>query len=116
MKNPEKKKRLARHADEEFFEGLVTRGAEFLTEHGLMWLILPVKQAGYVVEYGLLHGLNLQHEISICSDVSKPVIRKVIALSKVKYPLKQETFYIYKSEGIYTDAYKVLLKDFFLAF
>ena len=116
LKNPEEKKRLARHADERFFEGLVIKGAQLLAEQGLMWLILPVKQADFVVERGLLHGLYLQREISISSDASKPVIRKVIALSKVEHHLKQDRFYIYQSEGVYTDAYKFLLKDFFLAF
>lgn len=116
LKNPESRKSVARHADENFFEALVLKAEMLLSAEGLLWLILPVKQADFVIDKARVQNMVLLKEISICSDISKPVIRKIICLGRGPAPLKQERFYIYEAEGVYTDAYKHLLKDFFLAF
>lgn len=116
LKNPENRKSLARHAAEDFFEALVLKAAALLSRTGVLWLILPVKTADLLVNRAKEAGLLLCREISISSDNSKPVIRKVIALASSKEKAELESFYIYETEGVYTDAYKSLLKDFFLAF
>jgi tRNA1Val (adenine37-N6)-methyltransferase len=116
LKNPEGRKSVARHADENFFEALVLKAEMLLSAEGLLWLILPVKQADFVIDKARAQNLLPLKEISICSDISKPVIRKIICLGRGAAPLKQERFYIYEAEGVYTDAYRHLLKDFFLAF
>ncbi|TDQ08137.1 tRNA1(Val) (adenine(37)-N6)-methyltransferase [Pedobacter metabolipauper] len=116
LKNPEKRKQLARHADELFFEILVKKIAELLTENGKAWLILPVKQAEYVVKQAREYGLSLCRQINVCSDEQKPIIRHIICLSALEQRYKSEMFYIYQDQGVYTQAYKTLLKDFFLAF
>ncbi|TCC98293.1 tRNA1(Val) (adenine(37)-N6)-methyltransferase [Pedobacter psychroterrae] len=116
LKNPESRKSLARHAAEDFFETLVLKAATLLSEVGVLWLILPVKSADQVVSIGKTAGLVLHKEVSICSDVTKPVIRKVIALGRTTRAAEEERLYIYEAEGVYTHAYKELLKDFFLAF
>lgn len=116
LKNPESRKSVARHADENFFEVLVLKAEMLLSAEGLLWMILPVKQADFVIDKARAQNLVLLKEISICSDISKPMIRKIICLGRGAAPLKQERFYIYEAEGVYTDAYKHLLKDFFLAF
>lgn len=117
LKNPELRKGIARHADEEFFNSLLQKASEILSPEGTFWLILPVKQAELLVEDAITYGLLLQKRIEICSDLSRPVIRHIICLSKkIPAPLTSETFYIYESKGVHTAAYKQLLKDFFLAF
>jgi len=116
LKSFEKRKSIARHAEDSFFESLVIKSSELLSANGLLWLILPVKQADLVLSLAGSSGLYLNSVVNIQSDVSKPVIRKVICLSKHVELLKEETFYIYESEKVYTDAYRKLLKDFFLAF
>jgi tRNA1Val (adenine37-N6)-methyltransferase len=116
LKSTESRKRIARHAADSFFEMLIAKSAELLSEKGLIWLILPVKQADLVVSLGGDHGLYLNQVVNIHSDISKPLIRKVICLSKHPEELKEETFYIYESEKVYTEAYRWLLRAFFLAF
>ena len=116
LKNPEGRKSLARHATDDFFDKLVLKSATLLGDVGELWLILPVKPADMVIDKAQKAGLLLRKEISICSDINKPVIRKIVAFGRKEVALKRELFYIYESEGVYTDAYKYLLKDFFLAF
>lgn len=116
LKNPEQRKGIARHADETFFEALLERISGLLTEQGAFWLILPVKQAEWMIKHAPDFKLYLTFRLDISSDEQKPVIRQVICLSRQQAQPDTEQFYIYKSEGVYTDAYKYLLKDFFLAF
>lgn len=116
LKNPELRKGIARHADAQFFESLLTKVSEILTEEGFFWVILPVKQAELLVQSAAAFNLSLFKQIDICSDQSKPVIRQIICLSALKEITERETFYIYESKGVYTNAYRLLLKDFFLAF
>ena len=116
LKNPESRKRLARHAAGDFYGKLVLKAAELLSDAGEFWLILPIKSADMLVFIAKEAGLSMSREISICSDITKPVIRKILVFRRNVGELKRELFYIYESQGIYTDAYKSLLKDFFLAF
>lgn len=116
LRNPEIRKSLARHASEDFFESLVLKAAAMLSEEGRFWLILPVKQADFVLDVATKKKLFLQQEISICSDKNKPVIRKIICLGRIAAPTDRTKFYIYETEGVYTEVYRHLLRDFFLAF
>ncbi|MEJ7558028.1 MAG: methyltransferase [Pedobacter sp.] len=116
LKSLESRKSLARHAADSFFEVLVSKSSKLLSVNGLLWLILPVKQADVVIGLAVAHGLHLNRVVYIHSDVNKPLIRKVICLGKQVEDLKEETLYIYESEGVHTQAYRYLLREFFLAF
>ena len=116
LKNPEARKRLARHADEDFFVGLIRKVSTLLNLAGACWLILPVKQAEELVVQAVLYKLFPKRIIHVHSDESKAEIRQVICFSFANVAVVHEDFYIYAAQGVYTDAYVNLLKDFFLAF
>ncbi|WP_432710331.1 tRNA1(Val) (adenine(37)-N6)-methyltransferase [Pedobacter sp.] len=116
LKNAEDRKRIARHAGEDFFEGLLRKVAGILAENGKFWVILPVKQAQELVTNAVLFKLYPHRIIHVHSDASKPGFRQIICFGFGNEPLQQEKLYIYIAEGVYTQAYKDLLKDFFLAF
>ena len=115
QKSAEQRKMVARHTDERFFESLVIKVKELLNENGQFWLILPVKQADLVIEKAMVNEMHLKKEISIHSDETKPVIRKIICLGKTASTPEKSNFFIYKERDEYTDAYKILLNGFFLA-
>jgi len=116
LKNQEKRKGIARHTDEFFFNMLLERAASLLTEVGFLWLILPVKQANWVVTQAVLYRLFPNRILHIHSDEEKPEFRQIVCLSFRSAKPVHEYLYIYKSRGVYTDGYKTLLKDFFLNF
>lgn len=117
LKNPEKRKEIARHAHEDFFELLLRKAVKLLKETGALWLILPVKQAEKVIVNAVLHKLYPSKVIHIYSDRDKTAFRQIICLDFAGHrPLPEEHIYIYAAEGVYTDQYKELLRDFFLAF
>ncbi|WP_254071003.1 tRNA1(Val) (adenine(37)-N6)-methyltransferase [Pedobacter sp. L105] len=116
LKSLEKRKEIARHADEDFFEMLLRRSAALLTDQGSLWLILPVKQAEKVVVNAVLYKLFPSKIIHIYSDAAKTSFRQIVCLDFKNKELVEEHIYIYASEGIYTDQYKQVLSNFFLAF
>ncbi|RAJ28390.1 tRNA1(Val) (adenine(37)-N6)-methyltransferase [Pedobacter cryoconitis] len=116
LKNPEKRKEIARHADEDFFDLLLKKAAGILTEDGLLWLILPVKQAESVVVNAVLQKLFPARIIHVYSDQTKASFRQIICLGFADGPLLEEHMYIYEEQNLYTDQYKCLLRDFLLAF
>ncbi|KIO77399.1 tRNA methyltransferase [Pedobacter lusitanus] len=116
LKNPEKRKEIARHADEDFFDLLLRKAAAMLTGDGVIWLILPVKQAEDVIINAVLQKLFPSKIIHVYSDNTKASFRQIICLGFNNEPPLQEHLYIYKAQNLYTDEYKYLLRDFFLAF
>ena len=116
LKSESFRKGIARHADEDFFSMLIKKSSGLLADEGMIWLILPVKQADEVIGIAAHYNLSLAERIHIHSDQSKPTFRQVICLKKGKTVLKENDFYIYESLKAHTGAYKELLKDFFLAF
>lgn len=116
LKSEEPRKGIARHADEDFFSMLIEKSNKLLADEGLIWLVLPVKQADEVINISTNFNLSLIERIHIHSDVNKPTFRQVICLKKGEAALRESDFYIYESLKQHTIAYKVLLQDFFLAF
>jgi len=116
LKSTEKRKEIARHADEDFFEMLLRKGASCLSDSGALWLILPVKQAEKVVVNAVLYQLFPSKIVHIYSDAAKTSFRQIVCLDFMESDLVEEHVYIYEAEGKYTDQYKHLLRDFFLAF
>ena len=116
LKSEELRKGIARHANEDFFSMLIKKSSGLLADEGMIWLILPVKQADEVISIAAHYNLSLAERIHIHSDESKPTFRQIICLKKGEVVLKEDDFYIYESLKQHTAAYKELLKDFFLAY
>lgn len=117
LKNTEKRKELARHTSEGFFDLLLKKSAALLHPQGRIWLILPVKQAEKLVVNAVLHKLFLSKVIHVHSDQDKPAFRQIICLDfNRSLSVQEEHIYIYAALGEYTVQYKTLLRDFFLAF
>lgn len=114
LKNATHKKGIARHAETNFFEDLMAKVNELLTENGVFWFILPVKQAQMSIEKAAMYNLRPSYLIELHSDKSKPAFRWMVCLAKTENLPQHQHFYIYEEEKIYTKAYKVLLRDFFL--
>ena len=116
LKSTEKRKEIARHADEDFFDLLLIKIGGILNEKGLFWLILPVKQAEKVIINAVLQRLFPSRIIHVFSDASKDEFRQIICLGFVNTPAVHENVYIYEETNVYTMQYKEILKDFLLAF
>ncbi len=116
LKNLEYRKGVARHTDAVFFEQMMQRIDLLLSKDGCFWFILPVKQAEVTISIAANHGLFPSEIIHLHSDDTKPEFRQIVCLDYSGVAIKHYSLNIYAAQGVYTDAYKLLLKDFFLAF
>ena len=117
LHNPDARKRLARHTDSSFFESLLGFVSRYLVENGLFRLIIPPLLAEEDIASMLpQYGLYLQAEMNITSFPGDEIIRKICEIGKEEQPLQRQDFAIYATKGAYSEAYKNLLKPYFLAY
>lgn len=116
LKNPEYRKGVARHTDAVFFEKMLHQVGLLLSKKGRFWFVLPVKQAESTVDIAAGYGLFPSEVIHLHSDESKEEFRQIVCLDFSGAETKHQKLCIYVERDVHTDAYKLLLKDFFLAF
>lgn len=117
LHNPDARKKIARHADFDFFKKLVDFAKTNLSDKGQLDLILPNELAEYVINEGKRQGLHLIKLVAIKSFSDSEVIRNIISLSRqTTEAFKKEEFVIYQEKSVYSEAYRTILKPFFLAF
>jgi len=119
LKNRDRRKQVSRHTDVLFYSQLLERAAMWLEEKGSLQLILPVSLAEWIEQRATgEYGMVVQGRLAIRSFVSQPPIRRIVAIGKLPSALPALTgdLVIYEDKGIYSPAYRALLKDFFLAF
>jgi len=119
LKNQDVRKQVARHADRSFFSQLLDRADRWLTAEGSLQLVLPIPVAAQVVADAVgSYGMAVQWMTDIRSFALHPPIRRIVALGRSPggRSYTQHDFVIYASKGVYSQVYRDLLKDFFLAF
>lgn len=119
LKNDDVRKRMARHTDMLFFEHLLEWARRWLNPDGILQLILPAALADHVGRKAVdAYGMSIQTATTIRSFASHPPIRRVLALRGIPggHACDEHEFAIYERQGVYSTAYRELLKDFFLAF
>ncbi|MFD0749092.1 tRNA1(Val) (adenine(37)-N6)-methyltransferase [Mucilaginibacter calamicampi] len=116
LHSPEKQKQLAKHADQNFFENMLTDVSNHLSDAGTCWLILPLQTTVAVKAIAGSVGLVIRKIIHVRSFADKEAHREILALSFGSHKLEEEQFVIYESAGIYTHQYKHALREFFTIF
>ncbi len=117
LKNPDARKSMARHADWPFFELLLGRAKDWISESGSLQLVLPITMVDELCKRAeQSFELACQWRIDIYSFENELPIRSIVALGKQTMGKERQRFVIYESKGRHGADYRALLKDFFLAF
>lgn len=116
LQSPGAKINLAKHAADGFFEKLISTIAAQLTEKGIGWLILPIDTAELVKDLIAQHKLHLRKTITIHSFKDDTAHRVMLAFWKTDVQPTADKFIIYSEPKVYTEMYRVLLKDFLTIF
>ncbi len=117
LKNPDVRKRLARHADWPFFSLLLNRATGWLTTAGSLQLILPVLLADELRDRADTEfGLACQWHVAIHSFAEKAPIRRIVSFGSAGTCEQRPPAVIYAEQGKHSMLYRQLLGDFFLAF
>lgn len=119
LKNDDIRKRIARHTDMAFFSQLLERSKQWLNPAGSLQVILPSMLANVIGQKATDEfGLPVRATTTIRSFGVQPPIRHILSLGKPTHSnlSKADELIIYEHRGIYSPAYRKLLKAFFLAF
>jgi len=116
LKSPGAKKALAKHADLDFFERLISKISVSLSPVGLCWLVMPMSLSEWIIGYAAISGLYLQDILAVRSYPESRPHRIILNLSSAEALFVAGEITIYKSKGLYSEGYKELLQPYFLAF
>jgi tRNA1Val (adenine37-N6)-methyltransferase len=105
---------LARHDKDLPFEDLCIEAYNLMKEEALFWLILPQKEGLEFIQIAKQYNLHLHQLIHVKPKPEKEVNRLILAFGKSNKTYLESTFTIYQSNGIATDEYVELTKDFYL--
>jgi len=115
-KSPSIIRNLARHNDTLSFLALIIAAKKLLTEYGIFSLILPETEGEAFIELSIKNGFYLKGKHLIFPKASKVCNRIVFDLSLKKTYTTCRKLIIREENNEYTQAYKKLTADFYLAF
>jgi tRNA1Val (adenine37-N6)-methyltransferase len=116
LQSPGKKKTLAKHTDEAFFNKLIQDVSAHLHKNGVCWLILPPDTAMPVKQLALQYGLHLQKIITLHSFKEDAPHREILVFDFDARQTEEKQFIIYDEPKVYSKDYQEVLKDFLTIF
>lgn len=116
LQSADEPKKMARHAEEDFYHSLFSLCYHWLTEEGTLQLIWPPYIQEACVKAGQMCKWFLQKEIKVRSYENSKVVRLLSTFSKKPMEAESEEFIIYQEQAQYSVEYYQLLKPFFLKF
>ncbi|MGA0558971.1 tRNA1(Val) (adenine(37)-N6)-methyltransferase [Larkinella sp. VNQ87] len=118
LRSPDAAVNRALHNDELPFEELIASIDRLLKPGGQCWVLLPPFEMERFSRLAQSAGLWSFQELSLRHQTQKPVFRTITGFGRQEsYPLKTSELLIYKLDGkTYTDAFRQLLRPFYLIF
>lgn len=112
--NQEQDKAL--HQETLNFKEIVNIVKKHLEPKGVFWLILPPYQMEQFIDLAQASQLYLNHELKVFHSPKHPLFRKICLFTLDEMECSQGVLYIKNEQENYTENFKNLLKDFYLAF
>ena len=117
LHTPDARKKLAKHTDMLFFEQLLHYVDGCLSTNGNFECIVPAVLADWMVEEARAkYRLHCQRRLDVSSFPNGEIIRSIVTFGRGSEEPTYTYLYIYEKKGLYSTAYKHLLKPYFLAY
>lgn len=117
LKNPNALRTLARHTDTLPHADLIDNSLRLLSDVGRIAIILPVSEGLACADYATGKGLFLSRKTWVLPKPDMPPKRLLLEFSNFTVDLLEDTITIEDEQrNVFTDEYKLLLKDYFLKF
>ena len=113
-KSDDSKRNTARFTDTLPFKDLAIFAYQFLSEKGIFALILPRKEEENFIALALEVGLFPKRICRVKGNPTSEVKRSLLEFTFEKFEIIKEELTIEISRHVYTEAYKKLVKDFYL--
>ncbi len=117
VKNDCDKKRTARHTDSLSFDELIEGAVSLLSKEGRFSVVLPAEVEGSFIQLASGSSLKLNKLCRVKPTPAKPPKRVLMEFSFMEKELKTEDLIVEEfGRHQYSEKYKLLTKDFYLAF
>ena len=116
LKSAFQKRNIARHVDELPYHQLIEGVAKLLGNNGKFCAVFPYTEGNVFIAQAANAELFCTRKTNVYSHPHKPVLRLLLEFSFMKEKLVENELSIHNLEGNYSDDYKKLTKDFYLAF
>jgi len=114
---PSEKRQLARHNSNLSFEDFLDYGSRLLSHDGRLAVILPVSEEMKFIEIAERKSLFLRSKLDIFPKPSKPEKRVILVFSFHKTEnLISDSIILRNENGVYSDDYKRITKEFHIDF
>ncbi len=116
-KSENENKNTARHTDSLSFDDIIDFQVKYLNAEGKLAIILPVYESELFIAKAFKKGLYLELKTEVSSSKIKEPHRFLMLFSKQRAKeIKTNRIDIYKGLNEYSEDYKNITKDFYLAF
>ena len=116
LRPPDDNRRFVRHADSLNQDDLLKGVAALLTPCGSFGVVLPfLQQKDFLIKASTV-GLHLYRETIVYTASGRLPKRALMEFVQKEEPLQSDSIAIHDADGSYTEDYKQLTKDFYLAF
>ena len=107
----------ALHTDELPFSDLLSGVSRLLAPDGQWWVLLPPYEMGRLTGQAAAHGLYPIQTLTLRHRAQKPVFRHLTGFAAAPAEASTTELLIHEADGrTYTDAFRALLRDFYLIF
>lgn len=107
---------LARHNDSLPFSTLCEITAQLLAEKGRCAFILPIPVNAEIEMLARKNGLFLQRKTQVIPNEKKLPNRVLLEMGRIEVPAETDSLTIYNNDGLRTEDFKNLTRDFYLNF
>ena len=116
MRSSDHKKNKARHLETLTWEKLTSAVNKLLAENGIFYILLPAFESANFRKTCESEGLSLFRQVFIRIRRDEPASRVISGFSHSVIPPESHAITINDNMGSYSDQFRSLLKDFYLAF
>jgi tRNA1Val (adenine37-N6)-methyltransferase len=116
MRSSDHKKNLARHLETLTWEKLTSVVKKLLAENGIFYILLPASESAIFRMTCESEGFSLIRQVSIRIRGNEPANRVISGFSHSVIPRESQFITINDNLGGYSNQFRSLLKDFYLAF
>jgi len=116
MKSPSDQRNLARHTDTLLFLEMIEASLLLLNDKGMLSVILPMVEGQGFEEIALQKGFSLHQKVLIYPKPERAPNRVVLSFGLFKKDCETKELIIRLQNNEYSENYKELTKDFYLAF
>jgi tRNA1Val (adenine37-N6)-methyltransferase len=117
LRSPDMAVNRALHTDDLPFGDLLSAVRQLLRPDGQWWVLLPPHEMTQLTTLAQSNGLYPFHQLDLRHHAQKPVFRQVAGFSFTEKPVELHALAVYEIDGrTYTDAFRNLLRDYYLIF